>query len=282
MITGDKMNIHGKKNIAFFGCSFTSGHELIDHELLQVSFEECNDMKRKHIKSGKSFGEFDAFIKERAGITNDQYNHLSSKRSYAGKLADKLGLNHKNYAEPGLSVEHSALKFFNAFYSGELKPETDVIFFGLTTPHRYLYFTDDGLALTRVMSHLDFQDADVFHTDYKIIQSYYFSVQNVMNFCIKHSFEFVIQPIVNWGLLYPDIVSSNYERFLNLNRNWQYLPMFRKMLDEFLSHSIDESLNLMSKYLRAAHGICGFNHPPEIAHDMFSEALYDKIITKQN
>ena len=41
------MNLEGKKRLVSFGCSFTSGAELIDHELLKISFDDCNKMKQK-------------------------------------------------------------------------------------------------------------------------------------------------------------------------------------------------------------------------------------------
>lgn len=276
------LNLDGKKNIVFFGCSFTAGHELIDHELLGMSFDDCNRMKRHHIRSKKTVGEFDQIIKDRAGITQQEYNDLSSKRSYAGKLAKKLNLNHINYAEPGLAAEHSTFKFFDAFYSGKLNPKTDVIFFGLTTAHRYLFFDAVGTALTRVMSHEVFYEEDLFHNDYKIMQNYYFAVQNFMNFCLQNSFEFVLQPVVSKGLLLPGVVDSEYEMFMEMDRNWQYLHMFRKMLDQFMKYSIDDTIMLTTGYLPEKHGVCGFKHPTEIAHEMFSENLYAKINSKQN
>jgi len=276
------MNVAGKKNMVFFGCSFTAGHELADHEILGVTFEECNKMKEKHLRSGKTSSDFDLMLKMKTGLTHQQYVDISSKKTYASKLATKLGLSHTNYAEPGLSVEHSTLKLFDAFYAGKLNPDTDIIFFGLTTPHRYLYFNEMGHALTRVMSHELFFEEDIIHNDYKIMHSYYFAVQNFMNFCIKHSFEFTLQPSVNWKMLYPDIVNPQYELYHKLDKNWQYLSMYKKMLDEFLEHTIDKHVWLSSCYDRTIHERCGFNHPPEIAHDIYSEALYVKIINRQN
>lgn len=276
------LNLTGKKNIAFFGCSFTAGHELADHDLLGVSFDECNRMKMEHLRAKRTLGEFDQLVKDTANITQEEYNEISSRRSYAGKLARKLNLNQINFAEPGLAAEHSAFKFFDAFYSGKLNPETDVIFFGLTTPHRYLFFDSSGTALTRVMSHEVFFDEDLFHNDYKIMQSYYFAVQNCMNFCLRHSFEFVLQPVVTKHMLLPGMVRSEYEMFLEMDRNWQYLHMFRKMLDEFMKYSVDDTITLRTGYLPEKHGVCGFKHPTEIAHKMFAENLYAKIISQQN
>ncbi len=270
-----------KKRMLFFGCSFTSGHELIDHEFLQVSFDECNRLKEEHLKKNKSVGEFDQFVKSNANITNDQYNDLSSKRSYAAKLSRKLGLEHINYAEPGLATEHSVLKLFDAFYSGQINPETDLIFLGLTTPHRYLFFTEDGLALTKVMGHLNYSPEDLHYNDYKIMQSYYFAVENFKNFCAFHSIDFIIQPIVNKGLLLTGVVQPEYELFMGIDDNWRYTSLFKKMLVDSLEYSIDENETLVSRYKPSIHGVCGFKHPTEIAHEFFSEALYEKI-TRSN
>lgn len=276
------MNLNNKKRMVFFGCSFTSGHELMDHELLGVSFEQCNHMKQEHLKRKKSVGEFDAFVKNTAGISNNEYNQLSSKRTYAAKLASKLGLEHINYAEPGLATEHSVLKLFDAFYSGEIDPATDVIFLGLTTPHRYLYFTEHGLPLTRVMGHLNYTPEDLHYNDYKVMQSYYFAIENFKNFCYSNSFDFVLQPIVNKGLLLTGIVQPEYELFMSIDENWKYKSMFKKMLVDTLKYAIDENETLVSKYRPESQGRCGFQHPPEIAHEFFARALYDQIINRKN
>jgi hypothetical protein len=41
------MKYNGKTRLISFGCSFTAGYELIDHELLGISFDECNKIKRQ-------------------------------------------------------------------------------------------------------------------------------------------------------------------------------------------------------------------------------------------
>lgn len=267
------MNFTNKKRMIFFGCSFTSGHEIIDHELLGVSFDQCNLMKQQHLAKKRSVGEFDTFIKHSANITNDEYNERSSKRSYAAKLANRLGLEHVNYAEPGLSIEHSVLKLFDAFYSGKIDPVTDIIFLGLTTPHRYLYFTKYGIPITKVMGHLNYTPEDLHYNDYKIMQSYYFSVENFKNFCNLHAFDFILQPIVNKGLLLTGVVKPEYEMFMSIDSNWKYLEMFKQMLYDSLKYSIDENETLVSKYRPEIHGVCGFKHPPKL-HINFLQRRY--------
>lgn len=276
------MNLDNKKRMVFFGCSFTSGHELLDHELLGISFDECNKLKKQHLLEKKSVGKFDSYIKTVANIDNDQYNDMSSKKSYGAKLANKLNLEHVNYAEPGLSMEHSFFKLIYAFHSGEINPSTDLIFLGLTTPHRYMLFTDQGIPITKVMSEHNYTPEDLHYTDHKIMQSYYCALENFKNFCLTNSFDFILQPVVNKGLLLTGIVKPEYEMFMNIQRDWKYLPMFTKMLENSLQYCIDEDETLASKYSPEKHGVCGFKHPTEIAHEYFAEELYVKITNKQD
>jgi hypothetical protein len=276
------MKLHNKKRMIFFGCSFTAGHELIDHELLHVTFEECNLMKAAHLRKKRPQSEFENFLMKRAEISDCQYIELSSKRSYAAKLAKKLGLEHVNYAEPGNAIEHSVLKLFNAFYSGELNPETDLIFLGLTTPHRYLYFTERGIAISKVMGHLNYSPEDLHYNDYKIMQSYYLAMENFKNFCKVNSFDVILQPVLNKDFLLTGVVQPEYELFSDIDENWEYIPIFKNILIDVLKYSIDEDETLVSKYNPEKHGVCGFKHPTEIAHKFFSEALYDKITKSKN
>jgi hypothetical protein len=276
------MDVSNKKRMIFFGCSFTSGHELMDHDFLGISFDECNKLKEQHLLEKKSVGKFDTYIKNVANIDNAQYNDMSSKKSYGAKLANKLELEHVNYAEPGLSMEHSFLKLIHAFHSGEINPSTDLIFFGLTTPHRYMLFTEHGIPITKVMSDQNYAPEDLHYNDYKIMQSYYFSLENFKNFCLTNSFDFILQPVVNKGLLLTGMVKPEYEMFMDIQRDWKYLPMFTKMLENSLEYCIDQDETLVSRYNPKIHGVCGFKHPTEIAHEYFAEELYAKITNKQD
>ena len=162
------MNLHGKKRLISFGCSFTSGAELIDHELLEISFDDCNKMKQKWFSDKKPMHYFEGYVSSTARITPKQYVEMGSKRSYASKLADKLGLEHVNYAIPGASVDHMVLDLFREHYTQKINPQTDLVFLGITTPHRYLSFSpaQTGVPQSRVMSDRDFYDSDVHYNDY--------------------------------------------------------------------------------------------------------------------
>jgi len=287
------MKLEGKTRLISFGCSFTSGAELIDHELLGISFDDCNKMKQKWLSDKKTMHHFEDYVAHTAKLRTEKYVELGSKRSYAAKLADKLGLEHVNYAIPGSAVDHMVLNLFRGYYTEKLNPKTDLIFLGITTPHRYLTFTphQTGSPHSRVMSDRDFEDSDMHYNDYKVMQSYFFALQNFKNFCITKKFDFYMQPIPPIQLLFYTKSAPNM--FADIYHGWQFLPTFEKIFQEILEHSVDSNLSIMTAYNNFLDGnnvfprlpltnVCGFQHPCETAHVYFAEALYDKIITDQN
>jgi hypothetical protein len=286
------MKLEGKKRLISFGCSFTSGAELIDHEILGISFDECNKMKHQWIADRKPMHKFEDYVSRVGKMTPEEYINVSSKRSYAAKLADKLGLEHVNYAVPGSAVDHMTLDLFRGHYTKKLNPKTDLILLGVTTPHRYLSFFPEktGVPVSRVMSDRDFIDSDRHYNDYKVMQTYLFALQNFKNFCIVNNFDFYMQPVFPKELLfYNDPKSRHGNMFADMHFDWQYLPTFKEIFQGILDldYSIDPTISLFTAYNNQMHDLatpplCGFKHPPEIAHVLFAEELYDKIINTKN
>jgi hypothetical protein len=276
------MTLEGKKRLISFGCSFTSGAELIDHEILGISFENCNKMKRQWIADKKQMIEFEHFVIHTGKTNWKEYINLCSKRSYAAKLATKLGLEHVNYALPGSAADHMVLDLFREHYTEKLNSTTDLLLLGMTMPHRYLCFTEHGSPASRVLSERDFLTSDAHYNDYKVMQTYLCALQNFKNFCIVNNYDFYIQPILPKDLLfYNDPKSKVRNIFPDMHFNWQYLLTFKKIFQELLDCSIDENISLFSR--SEEYGmVCGFKHPPEQAHVFFTEALYDKIINTKN
>jgi len=275
------MTLEGKKRLVSFGCSFTSGAELIDHELLGISFDDCNEMKRQWVTDKKTFHAFEIYVADKCEMTTEEYVNAGSKRSYAAKLADKLGLEHVNYAIPGSAVDHMTLDLFRGHYTKKLNPETDLIFLGITTPHRYLSFLPEktGLPVSRVMSHREFFDADVHYNDYKVMQTFFFALQNFKNFCIANNFNFYMQLMTIKELLFYNPTNPKANMFADIYYDWQYLLTFERILQEILEYAVDPNLSL---HLPKNYTPCGFDHPPESVHERFSKELYDKIIAGQN
>lgn len=278
------MNLEGKKRLVSFGCSFTSGAELIDHEILGISFDDCNKIKRQWTADKKVITEFEQAVAREGNMTLEEYVNACSKRSYAAKLADKLDLEHVNYAIPGSATDHMVLDLFRGHYTEKLNSTTDLLLIGMTMPHRYLCFSPEkmGIPISRVMSERDFISSDSHYNDYKTMQTYLFALQNFKNFCIVNNYHFYMQPILPKELLfynYPKSKRGNI--FPDMHVNWQYLLTFNKLFQELLDFSIDANLSLFDRSNECGV-VCGFKHPPEKSHVFFAEALYDKIINTKN
>ena len=281
------MKLDGKTRLISFGCSFTSGAELIDHEILGISFNECNKIKHQWLADKKLMSEFEFYVAREGNMTLGEYVNAGSKRSYAAKLADKLGLEHVNYAIPGSAVDHMVLDLFRGHYTQKINPETDLIFLGITTPHRYVCFSPEktGAALSRVISDRDFIDSDMHYNDYKVMQTYLFALQNFKNFCIVNNFDFYLQPVPPKHLLFDNGPQSKHGNiFADIYFDWQYLQTFEKMFQEILDCSVDSDLSLFAgvRARDVTEPLCGFKHPPENAHKYFAEKLYVKISNKKD
>lgn len=267
------MNLTGKKRLVSFGCSFTSGHEIIDHELLNITFERCNALKQRV----GSIQAFDNYLQEKTGLSHAELTNMSSKRTYSAKLANKLNLDYKTYAWPGHALEHNALLFLQAIHQKELNPETDLIFFGLTTPQRYLHFGPDGVDLTRVISD-QVNDIDLYYNSYKIMQTYAFALKLIITTCKEANFDLVMQPVANKNFMR---YVKNFPNFYHdMIETWTFMPMFDEILQETLFYSINSDICLHSYNHLVNHRICGYKHPVEEAHEYFAEHLYDTIIKK--
>jgi hypothetical protein len=152
-----------------------------------------------------------------------------------------------------------------------------------------LSFTPEktGVPVSRVMSDRSIQDSDMHYNDYKVMQTYLFALQNFKNFCIVNNFDFYMQPVFPKELLfYNDPESKHGNMFADMYFDWQYLPTFKEMFQRILDCCIDPNISLFTRYTESRHCAesppCGFKHPPEIAHVLFAEELYDKIINTKN
>lgn len=270
---------YNKKRIVYFGCSFTSGLELIDHELLGITAEQSDNLKKQWISDGKTIVDFMDYLQKKSKLSHEEIIFQSAKRSYASKLSAKLELEHVNYARPGCSVDHSLLMLFSEYYAGYINPETDIIFLGITTPHRYLTFQPNKLGKdhSRVMGH-SFEEADMHYNDYKVLQTFLFALHNFKNFCETKKFQVFIQPMVESKFLF---YNEEDNVFAGISPNWPWMNLFKTLFHEILEYSIDPELDLFSG-CGCVTGQHGFKHPNEFAHQIFSEKLYDKIINSNN
>lgn len=135
--------------IVAYGCSITSAHESLDHELLYHlgNINAIDELK-------KQYQNWRAFIPEAHALCKD---HIPSKwddnmgsinwniffedqkkMSYANKLADKFGVPCLNQSMRGSSIHYALFQIENDLANGVLDP-TDLILVGLTQICRHFY-----------------------------------------------------------------------------------------------------------------------------------------------
>ena len=114
------------KRISFFGCSFTAGQELRDHELLGVTFDECNKMKQK-----MAIHEFERKLNDKvfggAGFETElglrpKLEEYNRTLSYGPKVAQLLGLDYQNFARIAASLELSLLSMLLLDNTNKINP----------------------------------------------------------------------------------------------------------------------------------------------------------------
>ena len=116
--------------IIFYGCSFTAGAELSDHEYApNLTIDQVDDLKRK-IKH------------EFYSKYNVDWSELAKRdyeKSWAKSCADQLGLEYVNKATLGASMDEITYYIEMDLASGFIK-DTDIIFVGITSANRIFRF----------------------------------------------------------------------------------------------------------------------------------------------
>jgi len=115
--------------IIAYGCSWTAGDELLDHEILGVSFAECNRLKKEF---------------RFPNIFNKKYNiiepcEINRNASWAGQLAKLLGKPFENRARGGSCMDHIYFNVYMDMLNGSIT-DRDLVLVGLTSPNRFFQF----------------------------------------------------------------------------------------------------------------------------------------------
>lgn len=111
-----------------YGCSWTAGDEILDHEIIGMSFSECNRLKSLH-----STNDF-----------NEKYNinklsDINRNASWAARLAKLMGKPFENRAVGGSCMDHIYYNIYIDMLKNNIGPR-DLVLVGLTSPNRFLQF----------------------------------------------------------------------------------------------------------------------------------------------
>lgn len=127
-----------------YGCSHTSGAETIDEEW----YPGAEQIK---IKNGPHY--FYELLFKSKNLNFHDYDNLSKKNSWANQLADRFNIPCLNNSVSGNSFQKMYWELERDLSNGTIL-DTDIIFVGITSPDRVLYFTNDS----PVTLHLGYPD----------------------------------------------------------------------------------------------------------------------------
>jgi hypothetical protein len=136
------------KRIISYGCSFTAGSELTDHEYLGITEEELAACARrnKYIGSHEILQHFSVTVELRAQILES-----NRTKSWPNYIAKKYNIPLLNQGIPGSSLSHASYCLLRDLHDNIIEP-TDLILIGITSPNRWFQFTRNGKTFYGVMN----------------------------------------------------------------------------------------------------------------------------------
>lgn len=216
-----KINLNDINSFNFYGCSHTQGHELIDHIVLNMSYQECNEYKKTN---------FESYIKE-IRIKEPHLEFKEKQNSYAAHLANMIGKPFKNYAKRGNSLDFILFQILH-------NKTDDTIFIGMPPPERLVYFDEDNLIVNKQLKSLFEENKDYLIlldilTPYTCYQNYIKTivlinsirsnvifcfnnfnlnivVQNIKQPYLKNLFTKVITMVLEKNFIIDEQINSNY------------------------------------------------------------------------
>lgn len=128
------------KRIISYGCSFTAGSELTDHEIIGMdekdlfSYVEKNNIKGTH--------QLFEFLK----ISEEKMHEIfasNAATSWPNFISKHFNVPLANRAVPGTSLPHATYKLLNDLHYSAIE-EDDLVIVGVTSPNRWFQFLENG------------------------------------------------------------------------------------------------------------------------------------------
>jgi hypothetical protein len=251
--------------IIVYGCSYTAGDELLDHEILGMSFSECNNFKKQFANVIKFYDHKINGNTIRELIKNDGRN---INASWANQLATKFDKTCINKAVGGSSIEEHFYLILKDMSVGNILP-TDLVLIGLTTPDRiFIYPTGSDKPHSNLLSNawpwhdskLKEHAINYFFTDFSIILNYYKTIKLLSTLDTKINIR--LQP------MRPTIIPGN--------KDFEYKSTKKELNDYVDSVWLDCQSIMLNSQIALIHDRtrrCGFGHPTVEQHAILVEQL---------
>ena len=247
--------------IVAYGDSYTAGDELMDHVFMNISFEDCNRIKREYIRDGMTLDAKSRF-REKYNISIAD-KELNCNHSWAAYLAKHLNVSFVNKGVPGSSIDQIYFTIYNDLLTGQIS-ETDLVLVGLSTPFRVIDFRNEKVK-TLLPNHLDKNDVennlfiDLFTDDFAMFH-YFKTVQLLCNLNSKINIR--LQPML-------EDIGPNCLHGYKLKHTTDYIKT--------VWNANVNNMLLPTEFLRPVMKVCGFGHPPVESHIQLADIIYNQI-----
>lgn len=266
-VKGNKIIADSIDRVVSYGCSFTHGDEIIDHDLLNTTFDEVNKLK-------KSFdSQVDFYKHYKIEFPNDKMREAS----WAGQLAKLMGKPFVSYAQPGTSLGYHLYQIMNDFNHQKITAN-DLILVGLTGPDRVMYYdTNIGeIWASPLPQYID--DCGYKYTtarplirlfDENVIVANYFTAMMALK-GLSTTLNIRLQPMteantLNDNFSYRNLVTSDILDFAC--GIWKDCESIVLLKDSYLQN-YKETIKS-----------CGYGHPPIEKHIQLAESIFSKCVT---
>ena len=126
--------------IISYGCSFTAGSELTDHEVMGITEEQLIVCARQndYVSVSQIYDHFSVTPEIR-----DKIAKSNREKSWPNFIAQKYNIPLLNRAINGSSLSHASYRILQDMHNNIIHP-TDLILVGITSPNRWFQFNENN------------------------------------------------------------------------------------------------------------------------------------------
>ena len=269
-VLGNKINPESIDRVIAYGCSFTAGDEIVDHLLLNVSFDEVNKIKKNYSNQVEFY--------EKLSI--EFPNDIMRNNSWAGQLAKLLNKPFINKAYPGYSIAQSYFQIYSDWKNNFITNK-DLILLGLTDPSRIVWFNEelkvlDSAPLLNYIENCNYNDVEKkpileLFDDNLTAFNYFSFLNNIQQ--LKNHLNIRIQPMTA-----NNTINSKHFSLLGIDSN--ILKYCLSVFDDCQSIILLSKEYLKNKTIDPKVTLCGYGHPPLESHIELAIKINDRCVIK--
>jgi hypothetical protein len=257
--------------IIAYGCSYTAGDEIMDHIVMGVSFEECNQTKLDYLNNRRSsiVPVYTSRFKEDFNIKWNDPLHRNS--SWAAQLAKLLDIPFENRAMNGSGLDEQYLGIYMDYAQGQIL-DNDLVLVGLTSMNRTIDFRLKEKITTLVSKNIPDELGsklflDIYNDDFLVFQ--YFKTLNLLS-NLSSDINLLIQPMV------ADMTPKQLDNLKLTHSRLFANNVWKNIIDNII---LPEEC-LQPPIVNGVAKKCAFGHPPLESHIELAEKLHKKFIDK--